>query len=58
MKTTTFILLGVILWAGLLISIPKEEKLHCAKLESQKELKGFYMTEWEEEMCGDYKLLK
>ena len=54
MKTTTFILLGIILWAGLFIAIPKEEKLHCAKLETQKELKGFYMTEWEEEMCKNY----
>ena len=55
MKTITLILLCIILWAGLLIAIPKEEKLHCAKLESQRELKGFYMTEWEEEMCKDYK---
>jgi hypothetical protein len=54
MKTATFILLCIILWAGLLIAIPKEEKLHCAKLETQKELKGFYMTEWEEEMCKNY----
>jgi hypothetical protein len=42
-------------FAGLVYGLERQERYECAKWESQaKELKGFYLTDWQKSQCSQY----
>jgi hypothetical protein len=41
---------------GLIYGLERSERYECKKLEAQaKQFSGFYMTDWQIEMCQRYK---